>query len=97
MGISTPAQRELAWRYAHKGMVIIDGAFGVSSKLVMCFIVFAVDGDNRGNPLLLQWPTLLWDLTRRTLFTRNQQKLVPATCAHTLIAMSCLSFSGQQK
>jgi hypothetical protein len=51
MGISTPTQRELAWRYGHRRFIIMDGTFNLCSKTVLCFIVLVVDEDNHGLPV----------------------------------------------
>ena len=50
IGISTPDQRDVAWKYGNNNVLVMDGTFGVSTKKVLCFIVHVVDENNRGNP-----------------------------------------------
>ena len=48
LGISTPAQREAAWKYGHGRIILVDGTFNVSDKNLLMFIVMVIDDDWKG-------------------------------------------------
>ena len=49
--ISTPSQREAAWRYGHQKQVLMDGTFGITSARVLLFILMAIDNHFHGVPI----------------------------------------------
>jgi hypothetical protein len=83
LGISTPLQRELAWRYGHARFVIMDGTFDLCSKAVLCFIVLVVDEDNHGLPVAY----LL--MTPRNRVSRSTSDYNSAVLENMLRAWSC--------
>jgi hypothetical protein len=48
LGISTPEQKEAAWAHGHGKLIMIDGTFNVSDKLVLLFVVMVVDDSYKG-------------------------------------------------
>lgn len=49
--LSTLEQRELAWRYGHKNIVLMDGTFGVCTARILLFILMVIDERNHGIPI----------------------------------------------
>lgn len=49
--ISTPEQRELAWRYGHQKQILMDLTFGFCSGRALLAILMAIDEDNHGIPI----------------------------------------------
>lgn len=48
LGISTPEQREAAWKYGHDKLVLLDGTFNISDKNVLLFVVMVIDESWKG-------------------------------------------------
>lgn len=48
LGLSTPDQRKAAWRFGHEGIILLDGTFNVSDKLLLLFIVMVIDDSWKG-------------------------------------------------
>lgn len=48
LGISTPVQREAAYKYGHENLVLLDGTFNVSGKRLLLFIVMVIDESWKG-------------------------------------------------
>ncbi|KAG1743911.1 hypothetical protein EDB19DRAFT_1927409 [Suillus lakei] len=49
--ISTPEQREMAWRYGHKKLLLLDGTFGVNSACSLLFIGMVINDAKKGIPV----------------------------------------------
>lgn len=50
--IATPKQRDMAWCYAHKKLLLLDGTFGINSARSLLFIGMAVNEENTGIPIV---------------------------------------------
>jgi hypothetical protein len=49
--LSTPLQRQLAWKYGHKKQVLMDLTFGFSSARALLVILMVIDDTNKGLPI----------------------------------------------
>ena len=49
--LCTPQQREMAWKYGHKGQIIMDLTFGVCSARALLVILMVIDENNHGLPV----------------------------------------------
>lgn len=49
--LSTPEQRDLAWKFGHKRQLLMDGTFGVCTARVLVFILMVIDDQNHGIPI----------------------------------------------
>ena len=49
--ISTPEMDVVAWKYAHRNQLILDGTFGVCSSCLLLFIAMGIDEHRKGVPL----------------------------------------------
>ena len=51
--ISTTEMDAVAWKYAHRNQLILDGTFGVCSSRLLLFIAMGIDEHRKGVPLAL--------------------------------------------
>jgi len=51
--LSTPQQRQLAWKHGHKQQILMDGTFGVCSAKLLVFILMVIDERGIGIPVAL--------------------------------------------
>ncbi|KAF8814447.1 hypothetical protein BYT27DRAFT_7250030 [Phlegmacium glaucopus] len=49
--ISTPEMKKVAWKYAHKSQLVLDGTFGICTSRLLLFIALAQDENRKGVPL----------------------------------------------
>ncbi|KAK7014180.1 hypothetical protein R3P38DRAFT_3322138 [Favolaschia claudopus] len=49
--LSTPEQKLLAWKYAHKQQVLMDLTFGICSGRVLLALLMAINDQNHGIPI----------------------------------------------
>ena len=49
--LATERQRQMAWKFGHKKMMLMDGTFGVCSTCVLVFFLMVVDDRNVGVPV----------------------------------------------
>jgi hypothetical protein len=43
--------KQAAWKYSHRGQLILDGTFGICDMRVLLFIALGVDEARKGVPL----------------------------------------------
>ncbi|KAJ7210829.1 hypothetical protein GGX14DRAFT_394454 [Mycena pura] len=58
--VATPEMEDAAWKYGHKGQLLLDGTFGVTDSRLLLFIVMVVDEEWKGVPaafLIFSAPT----------------------------------------
>jgi hypothetical protein len=51
IGISTIAQRDLAWSFGHENILLLDGTFGVCNRKILLFILMILDQQKQGVPI----------------------------------------------
>ncbi len=51
--ISTPEMKEAAWNYCHRGQLMIDGTFGLSTSRLLLWIALGVDEAGHGVPVAM--------------------------------------------
>lgn len=51
--LATPYMRELAWKYGHHNLILLDGTFGISKQKVLLFVVLALDSNRKGVPIAM--------------------------------------------
>ncbi|GJJ10373.1 hypothetical protein Clacol_004599 [Clathrus columnatus] len=49
--LHTQEMQDAAWKYAHKGQLLLDGTFGICNSWVLLFIAMAIDEDQKGLPI----------------------------------------------
>jgi hypothetical protein len=49
--IQTTEMKQAAWKYSHRGQLILDGTFGICDRRVLLFIALGVDEARKGVPL----------------------------------------------
>ena len=49
--LATERQRQMAWKFGHRKMMLMDGTFGVCSTCVLVFFLMVVDDRNVGVPV----------------------------------------------
>ena len=54
LGLSTAAQRAAAYKYGHKGLILLDGTFNVSDKRLLLFILMVIDESWKGKLWLFE-------------------------------------------
>ncbi|GJE99378.1 hypothetical protein PsYK624_156320 [Phanerochaete sordida] len=62
--LSTPQQREMAWKFEHKRQLIMDGTFGVCSARLLLFILLVINDCNHGIPVAWYFFSAKEDHTR---------------------------------
>ncbi|KAJ7197982.1 hypothetical protein GGX14DRAFT_573824 [Mycena pura] len=58
--VATPEMEDAAWKYGHKGQLLLDGTFGVTDSRLLLFIVMVIDKERKGVPaafLIFSAPT----------------------------------------
>ena len=51
IGLSTQEQRDLAWKYGHNQLLLLDGTFGVCNRKILFFIFLILDSQKQGIPV----------------------------------------------
>lgn len=51
IGLSTQEQRDLAWKFGHNQLLLLDGTFGVCNRKILLFIFLILDSQKQGIPV----------------------------------------------